>query len=1075
MTLRILVGFIVTCAIFLKAGSSLVKLENGGYEDVVIAINPNIKEDVKIITKIQDMVNEATTYLFYATKKRLFIRSVKILIPPSWPNRNYTKSKTETYDKADIIIAKPYLKYRDDPYTLQYGRCGEPGRYIHLTPNFLLDDNLISVYGPRGRVFVHEWAHLRWGVYDEYNTDVPYYIARNGNIEATRCSKNIRGVNVKRTDENKSCKGSSCQIKYCLFDRKMGLYEDGCVFVPEKDQNVKQSIMYSQSIPSVTEFCDSSNHNIEAPTLQNKMCNSLSTWEVIMNSTDIASTPPMTSTNIPVPTFTLIQKRDRVVTLVLDVSGSMDIGYRIDRLYQAAGVFVTQIIETGSSVGIVTFSDDAYEISQLVKIISDVQRNFLKSLLPTTTVSGTNICKGILAGFEVNKKFDGSTDGTEIILLTDGEDNFNTRLCFPNIIDSGAIINFIALGPSASKALEDIAEMTGGLNYKATDNLDTNGLIDAFNGIQPLTGDISLQLESIGSTVQPSKCMNGSVVIDSTVGNDTFFLVTWRTAVPNIVLQDPNGLLYTAAHFSSDSTSKSSRLEIPGMAQRGMWWYSLCNTFLTSQEISIIVNSKAADENVQPITVQAHMNAVRNSYPNPMIVYASVTQGLLPVTGVNVTAIIEPNLGNVIYLDLLDNGAGADVSKNDGIYSKYFISFTVNGRYSLKVRVEGKDGSSRLAPPTSRALYVPGYVENGAVVLNDPNPGENDTALPVNVGDFTRTSLGGSFVISDVPSDPSPDIFPPEKISDLKAQIEDDRIVLSWTATGDDLDQGAASSYDLRMSNDPKELLDKFSTSLPVNISNLTPQVAGSTETISFVPENVAMQNGTILYFALSAVDKASQASSPSNIAQAALVIPNVDTSTSETTTASPDTTIASPDTTTASPDTTIASPDTTTASPDTTTASPDTTTASPDATIASPDTTTASPDTTIASPDTTTASPDTTTASPDATIASPDTTTASPDATIASPDTTTASPDTTIASPDTTTASPDTTTASPNTTTASPDTTTASPNTTTVTTTTRSATTTARRTTKSASADVIKIPLVFVLTCYYLSLQLSQ
>ncbi|XP_073427864.1 calcium-activated chloride channel regulator 1-like [Dendrobates tinctorius] len=795
--------------------------------------------------------------------------------------------------KADVIIADPYLKYRDDPYTLQYGRCGEPGKYIHLTPNFLLDDNLISVYGPRGRVFVHEWAHLRWGVYDEYSTDTPYYIGKNGRVEATRCSRYIIGVNLKRKDQ---CQGNSCEMKLCNFDQKTGLYETGCVFVPVKNQNFKQSIMYSQAIPSITEFCDSSNHNIEAPNLQNKMCNSLSTWEVIMNSTDIASTPPMTSTNIPVPTFTLIQKRDRVVTLVLDVSGSMAIGYRLQRLYQAAGIFITQIIETGSSVGIVTFSDDAYYISQLVKITSDVQRNHLKSLLPTATISGTNICKGILAGFQVNKKFDGSTDGTEIVLLTDGEDNFDTRLCFPNITESGAIINFIALGPSASKFLEDIAEMTGGLNYRATDKVDSNGLIDAFTGMQPLTGDVSIQLESTGSTVQPSKCMNGSVVIDSTVGNDTFFLVTWRTAVPIIKLQDPNGLLYTEANFYSDSTSKSSRLAIPGTAERGTWRYSLCNSLAVSEDISIIVNSKAVDKNVPPITVQAHMNAVRNSYPNPMIVYASVTQGLLPVTGVKVTAIIEPDVGNITYLELLDNGAGADVVKNDGIYSKYFFSFTGNGRYSLKVRVKGKDGSL-LAAPTNRALYVPGYVENGAIVMNAPNPTENDVAVDANLGNFSRITSGGSFVVNNVPSGPSPNIFPPEKITDLKAQIVGDRIVLSWTATGDDLDQGAASSYDLRMSTDPKELLDSFKTSLPVNISSLTPQAAGSSETFNFVPENVVLENGTILYFALSAVDKASQASSPSNIAQAALIIPRVDrsNSTDATTVAPADAKTAAP------------------------------------------------------------------------------------------------------------------------------------------------------------------------------------
>jgi len=32
---------------------------------------------------------------------------------------------------------------------------------------------------------VHEWAHLRWGVFDEYSETQPFYHSK-GRIEATR-------------------------------------------------------------------------------------------------------------------------------------------------------------------------------------------------------------------------------------------------------------------------------------------------------------------------------------------------------------------------------------------------------------------------------------------------------------------------------------------------------------------------------------------------------------------------------------------------------------------------------------------------------------------------------------------------------------------------------------------------------------------------------------------------------------------------------------------------------------------------------------------------------------------------
>lgn len=41
-------------------------------------------------------------------------------------------------------------------------------------------------YLPTGRLFVHEWAHLRWGVFDEYNREKPFYINGQNQVKVTR-------------------------------------------------------------------------------------------------------------------------------------------------------------------------------------------------------------------------------------------------------------------------------------------------------------------------------------------------------------------------------------------------------------------------------------------------------------------------------------------------------------------------------------------------------------------------------------------------------------------------------------------------------------------------------------------------------------------------------------------------------------------------------------------------------------------------------------------------------------------------------------------------------------------------
>ncbi|XP_077309103.1 calcium-activated chloride channel regulator 1-like [Lithobates pipiens] len=879
--------FLLLLSQTLSFGSgSMVKLTNGGYEDIVFAINPGVREDEKIIDNIKSMVKEASSYLFRATQNRLFIRSVKILIPFTWPKKSYVKVRTETYDKADIIIASSHVKYGNDPYTLQYGQCGEKGRYIHFTPDFLANDNAIYVYGPRGRVFVHEWAHLRWGVFDEYNNDVPFYISSGLTIEATRCPTELKGIYREYKCTNKECK--------CAPRMDTGLYDDDtCVFVPDISQTSQESIMYLQALNDVTAFCDSTNHNAEAPNLQNRMCNYHSTWDVIKNSSDILSTP-QTTTPIPEPTFSLLQASDRVVTLVLDVSGSMSGYNRINRLYQAAEVFLIQIVEQGSFVGIVKFESTATILSSLVHVFSDQHRQQLKALLPRTASGGTNICAGLTKGIEVNKgTSDKSSYGTELVVLSDGEDSSFPTACYSNLINSGAIIHVIALGPSAAKGLEQITQETGGLNFYASDNIDANSLIDAFSAMTSGSGyevDQTIQLESTGASLTQSDCLKGDVFIDKTVGNETFFLVTYETVVPSIELQTPNGALYTGKDFKDDTATKSSRLQIPGSAEVGPWRYTICNTH-TTQAIGITVTSKAVDKDVPPVTVNAHMDKDANNYPSPMVVYASVHQGFVPVINAKVTAIIEPTTGAPITLELLDNGSGPDIVKNDGIYSRYLTTFTVNGRYGLKVRVESTDNKARLTLPRNRALYVPGYVDNGNVTMNPPRPQISEDDLKV--GLFSRTASGSSFVVSNVPVGPQPDIYKPEKITDLVAKIEEETIVLSWTATGDDLDQGNATGYDLRMSVNPRDLRDNFDSAVQVNISSLTPLPAGSTETFTFVPENVAIKNGTILYFAIIAFDKADQKSDVSNTAQAALFIPP----TPEPTTPEPPTTSEPPKT----------------------------------------------------------------------------------------------------------------------------------------------------------------------------------
>ncbi|XP_035883384.1 calcium-activated chloride channel regulator 1-like [Phyllostomus discolor] len=90
----------------------------------------------------------------------------------------------------------------------------------------------------------------------------------------------------------------------------------------------------------------------------------------------------------------------------------------------------------------------------------------------------------------------------------------------------------------------------------------------------------------------------------------------------------------------------------------------------------------------------------------------------------------------------------------------------------------------------NQALYIPGYTENGQIILNPPRPEVKEDTAEAEVEDFSRQTSGESFTISGVPpADNHTQVFPPSKIIDLEANLEEDHIQLSWTAPGNVLDK----------------------------------------------------------------------------------------------------------------------------------------------------------------------------------------------------------------------------------------------------------------------------------------------
>ncbi|DAA31360.1 TPA: chloride channel accessory 2 [Bos taurus] len=827
--------------LFLGAG---LQLRDNGYDGLLVAVNPQVSEDQNLIPNIKEMITEASFYLFNATKRRVFFRNVKILIPATWKASNYSKVKQESYEKANVIVTDWYGAHGDDPYTLQYRGCGKEGKYIHFTSKFLLNDGLTAGYGSRGRVFVHEWAHFRWGVFDEYNNEKPFYINGQSQIEVTRCSSDIAGIFV--------CEKGPCPQENCIISK---IFQEGCMFIYNSTQNATSSIMFMQSLSSVVEFCNASTHNQEAPNMQNQMCSLRSVWDVITDSDDFVNSLPMSGTELPPPpTFSLAQAGDRVVCLVLDVSSKMAEADRLLQLQQAAEFYLMQIVEIHTFVGIASFHSKGEIRAQLHQINNDDDRKLLVSYLPVavSAEAETSVCSGLKKGFEVVEKLNGKAFGSVMILVTSGDDEHISN-CFLTALSSGSTIHTIALGSSTVKNLEELSHLTGGLRFFVPDKSNANSMIDAFSRISSGTGDIFQQ------HIQTS-------------------------GPPEIILFDPNGRKYNMDDFIINLPFRTAHLWIPGTAKPGLWTYTLNNTHHSPQALKVTVTSRASRSAMPPATVEAFVERDSTHFPHPLMIYAIVRKGFYPILNATVIATIEPETADPVMLKLFDDGAGADIIKNDGIYSRYFFSFPVNGRYSLKVHVNHSPSISTLAHsiPGSHAMYAPGYITNGNIQMNAPRKSVGRSEEEQKWG-FSRISSGGSFSVLGVPAGPHPDVFPPCKIIDLEAVKEEEEVILSWTAPGEDLDQGQANSYEIRVSKSLQNIQDDFNNAILVNTSKLNPQQAGTKEIFKFSSElftngpeyqpDGEAQKSHRIYVAIRAVDRNSLKSAISNIAQASLLI----------------------------------------------------------------------------------------------------------------------------------------------------------------------------------------------------------
>ncbi|PIK57832.1 putative calcium-activated chloride channel regulator 1-like [Apostichopus japonicus] len=597
--------------------------------------------------------------------------------------------------------------------------------------------------------------------------------------------------------------------------------------------------------------------------------------------------------------------------MVLDTSGSMSTSDRYLKLASSARNFITSIAVDGSYVGIVDFDSSGKRISGLTLIDSDHTRRQLAELVPVDANGGTCIGCGLEVALGILSEGGASPAGGLVLLITDGQDNDPT-LTTPwkyTYVEENVVIDAVAFSNTAEENLIDLQEATGGKFYLQTDDPGSTGLYDAFlatmvSGVQESDRRITLYT---GSTIyQVGETRGHGVYIDPTVGNRTAFDFSYivQSSFPavEVIVTSPSGNVYNNTYegYGVDLTFKVISVKLP-FAEPGLWSYSVYNAHPASHEIFTSISTYAL-EGVNPIIATSELSGSTTDFANgqPLVAFAEVRQGLHPIIRANVIATIErpPDANGVIYqpieLVLLDNGAGADVTRDDGIYSRFFTAFTGVGYYGIKININNDNGTAiilndAVALPFSRTLS---FVEPEELLKgNIPKIGNTTLLLPgmpvpkpegEPAPQFTRGISGGSSRVPETPQNwqPTDDIIPPSKIVDLavtSSSYDNGTATLEFSAPGDDLDNGNASYYIIRMSTSANELRTNYSSIPALNETEFivgdifSPGNFGDPERFVVMVDVPQNQSVVSYIFAMHAVDDFGNEGDMSNVVQATL------------------------------------------------------------------------------------------------------------------------------------------------------------------------------------------------------------
>ena len=742
---------------------------------------------------------------------------MKVLLPASWSQLDYTEpALSEVYTDAEVWVEGWNAVHGHAPFTLQPEECGEEGLYIQVSRDYLTDhaSSFSDIFGPPGQVFLHEWARLRYGVFEEHGyPGDPIYPAFYQQQTWTAEGPQVEVKPAFCTD--RQVEGELVDVRpgrECEYDTATGLPDHNCYFFATGPEDLDSSVMALPYLKGNDHFCENGEEHIHHPDLPNKhnaMCGGRSVFDVVRQHPDFTDYSPQPDQNNTNPTFTYLQPRPtQKYVMVLDASMSMGENQyhpdRRNRLKKAAARFITYGIENEVPLGVVKFSantpDETKIIYPVTPITDENRQDAIKSINDIELSLQTCLGDGLLKGLEALSDFD-QDDGGVMFFLTDGkfkcDDGPTIGDVIEDVVKQNVRVITVAFGDKAGPDIETLAERTNGAAFFVPDGSGPGPLNDAFSDLMEYQPEGPYKERSVTvmqETISEKKEITRDFTIDGFSGREVVLEMD-ISCTENVQISVSAGDI----SLTFKPEDEVFQQKYPSL-EPGNYTMQL-NSTKAMDKVTLKVQSKAP-EGSNPLTSRCWTSMggrdVDLVAKDKVVVLAEVRQGQSPVVGARVLALVDRDDGqDPVKLVLLDNGAGADRVAGDGLYAGFFTQYVqsdADARYSLRCSVEGtEDSSTHGGSPGSRSLPSRPSEENplccGSTALR-----EDSILTPT--GAFTRSQVGG--LISVLPTGDISNIYPPGKITDLRlGDMDFDRDVfdLNFTFSGEDLDQGTVESY----------------------------------------------------------------------------------------------------------------------------------------------------------------------------------------------------------------------------------------------------------------------------------------